>query len=118
MIGAGRAIMGVKRLLRSALPGGRGRRKAHGAGGCALPILLYHRIAVNGPPELDPYRVTPDQFASQIQYLEKQGYHSITLDEWRTARSNPEPLPGHPLIITFDDGYRDFATRAWPTVRI
>jgi peptidoglycan/xylan/chitin deacetylase (PgdA/CDA1 family) len=90
-----------------------------------IPILMYHVIA--DPPERTPFPglyVSGRVFARQIAWLARHGYHAITLqdayDHWRTG----EPLPAHPIVISFDDGYHSqFATAApilsrhrWPGV--
>ncbi len=79
----------------------------------ALPVLMYHRIASDGPTALSRYRTCPIEFAKQIEYLRKNGYYTPPVDElvecWRGGR----PLPGRPVLITFDDGYADFRAAAW-----
>jgi glycosyltransferase involved in cell wall biosynthesis/peptidoglycan/xylan/chitin deacetylase (PgdA/CDA1 family)/SAM-dependent methyltransferase len=82
-----------------------------------VPILMYHRIAIDGPPALAPYRVAPDLFAAQMDALYRAGYNTIHLQEWLNALMRNEQLPGKPIILTFDDGYRDFLTAAMPVLR-
>jgi peptidoglycan/xylan/chitin deacetylase (PgdA/CDA1 family) len=79
-----------------------------------LPILAYHRIAagVGGAP--GRFCVDPGDFEQQLRYLRDAGYHSVGLDDWRAAVGAWRPLPGRPVLISFDDGYRDFLTDAWP----
>lgn len=84
---------------------------------CTVPILMYHRIAADGPVELERYRVAPDLFASQIAALDRSGYQTIRLEDWISAMRRHEPLRGKPIILTFDDGYRDFLTAAMPVLR-
>ena len=79
-----------------------------------IPILMYHVIA--DPPADARYPelyVSGEDFARQIGWLERQGYHAVTLRDaylhWRFGRS----VPTHPLVLTFDDGYHSqFATAA------
>jgi glycosyltransferase involved in cell wall biosynthesis/peptidoglycan/xylan/chitin deacetylase (PgdA/CDA1 family) len=82
----------------------------------AVPILMYHRIAEadEGPASLRQYRVSPAQFEEQMRWLRRHGYHGITPAEWLDAVENDRALTGRPVMLTFDDGYRDFATNAWP----
>ncbi len=79
-----------------------------------LPILMYHRIADEGPSALDRWRVDTASFSRQLDYLADAGFRTVTLDEWRAAAERRTPLPGHAVVLTFDDGYVDFATNAWP----
>lgn len=82
----------------------------------AVPILMYHRIAEadDGPQSLAQYRVPPAMFEAQLRWLRQNGYHGITPDEWLAALRERRAIPGRPFMLTFDDGYRDFATTAWP----
>jgi peptidoglycan/xylan/chitin deacetylase (PgdA/CDA1 family) len=82
-----------------------------------LPILMYHRVAPSGAAELARYRVTPLAFEQQLRHLRDQGYYSVDLESWRAASEMRQPLPGKAILITFDDGYCDFLTYAWPLLR-
>jgi peptidoglycan/xylan/chitin deacetylase (PgdA/CDA1 family) len=79
-----------------------------------LPILMYHRIAGAGARSLRRYRLSPAAFDEQLQWLREHGYRGVTLEEWQLACERRHPLPGRRVMLTFDDGYRDFAEQAWP----
>jgi glycosyltransferase involved in cell wall biosynthesis/peptidoglycan/xylan/chitin deacetylase (PgdA/CDA1 family)/SAM-dependent methyltransferase len=79
-----------------------------------IPILAYHRVATDGPISLRRWRVEPEMFRNQLRLLRAHGYYSITSDDLLKARAARRPLPGRPVLITFDDGYQDFADTAWP----
>jgi peptidoglycan/xylan/chitin deacetylase (PgdA/CDA1 family)/glycosyltransferase involved in cell wall biosynthesis len=83
------------------------------------PILMYHRIAVDGPADLAPYRLDPAIFEQHLSHLQRYGYISVSPDEiWRlNAEPGKEPKPGKLVCLTFDDGYQDFADVAWPLLR-
>lgn len=81
-----------------------------------LPILMYHRIASDGSPKLGRYRVAPEQFREQLAYLRSHGYYSVRLQTWAEAIATRSGLAGNPILITFDDGYRDFKTYAAPAL--
>lgn len=84
-----------------------------------VPILMYHRVAEDGPTQLSPYRVSPADFERQLAYLQRYGYHSIRLDDFYAIwfERNVRELPGRPVILTFDDAYLDFFETAWPLLR-
>jgi peptidoglycan/xylan/chitin deacetylase (PgdA/CDA1 family)/SAM-dependent methyltransferase len=82
-----------------------------------VPILCYHSIAEDGPPEMARYRTSPAAFREQLRYLRREGFHSISLEEWAASIAERRMLPGRPVVITFDDGYRDFAGNAWPLLQ-
>ncbi len=76
-----------------------------------VTIIYYHAIndIVSGIEELF---VTPAAFESQIQYLKDNGYTAITFDELNNAQNIKNPV-----IITFDDGYEDNYTNAYPILK-
>src|SRR5690349_149663 len=82
-----------------------------------LPVLMYHRIASDGPDELRRYRLDPAEFEEQLDHLRGAGYRGVTLEEWRVACERRKPLPGRAVLLTFDDGYGDFVSAAWPLLR-
>jgi peptidoglycan/xylan/chitin deacetylase (PgdA/CDA1 family) len=82
----------------------------------SVPILMYHSVADEGPKELSRYRVTPAALAEQLDLLQREGYHSISVEEWAECIVQGRQPTGRPVIITFDDGYKDFITNAWPAL--
>src|SRR4029077_9847090 len=56
-------------------------------------------------------------FAAQMDALYRAGYHTVHLQEWINALTLNEQLGGKPIVLTFDDGYRDFLTAAMPVLR-
>ena len=85
-----------------------------------VPILMYHYISW-APENADRYRrdlsVSPDAFRSHMAYLRDQGYQAISLHDLVYALQRGTPLPPKPVIITFDDGYRDNYTNAFPILK-
>jgi peptidoglycan/xylan/chitin deacetylase (PgdA/CDA1 family) len=86
-----------------------------------VPILMYHYISRNPRWPADPIRtglsVLPRQLASQLMYLQRAGYTTITLDNFVAALHGEGSLPKQPVILTFDDGYEDFYTNAYPLLQ-
>jgi peptidoglycan/xylan/chitin deacetylase (PgdA/CDA1 family) len=83
----------------------------------SVPVLMYHRIGEDAPPRLARFSVTPARFEAQLRLLRRRGYHAISSAELRWFIDARQPIPGRPVLITFDDGYRDFAELAWPILR-
>ena len=85
-----------------------------------VPILIYHYLSANPNPR-DRLRtglsIAPDVFDAQCRFLATHGYTTITLDDYLAARAGLRGLPPHPVILTFDDGYRDFYTNAYPILQ-
>lgn len=82
-----------------------------------IPVLMYHRIATDGPDELARYRIDPEAFAEQMLWLRRNGYHTLNSEQLGWFIANEHPFGGRPLLITFDDGYEDFAEQAWPILK-
>jgi peptidoglycan/xylan/chitin deacetylase (PgdA/CDA1 family) len=77
------------------------------------PILMYHEVTA-GPPE-EMHAVSQAAFSAQMLWLRQAGYQSVSLAEWLApAAGAARPAPPNPIVITFDDGYRDNYTNAWP----
>lgn len=78
-----------------------------------VPILMYHNI---GYGEGNFY-VTPENFTKQMEYIKKNGYEVITLDQLVAAIKNKKPLKRNKVVITFDDGYKDNFEYAYPVLK-
>ncbi|TAE09940.1 MAG: polysaccharide deacetylase [Oscillatoriales cyanobacterium] len=77
-----------------------------------LSILAYRRISPDGLNA-----ITPQVFEQQLQYLKENGYYSATWEDWQNAKLTKTPLPGKAVLITFDGGYLDFLTYAFPLLK-
>lgn len=75
--------------------------------GNLLTILVFHRVA---PPDGSAYApLDPAMFDDTLSFLTKN-FDIITFAELKTYRPSARP----PMIITFDDGYKDFVEYAMP----
>jgi peptidoglycan/xylan/chitin deacetylase (PgdA/CDA1 family) len=79
-----------------------------------VPVLMYHRIADDGPEALARYRTSPQAFREQLRFLRRHGFYSIDSDALRRHARDLKPFKGRPVLITFDDAYLDFAEVAYP----
>lgn len=85
-----------------------------------VPILMYHYIRPdpgNGDPIGQDLTVTPEVFGEQMDYLADHHFTTMTMAELADVRAGRLALPVNPIVLTFDDGYRDFYTNAWPLLR-
>ena len=83
-----------------------------------VPILEYH---VLGRPKTEvPYPelyVPRANFRKQMDWLDRQGYEAVTLEQVEDAWYRGGTLPSKPIVISFDDGYRPQFTFALPQLR-
>lgn len=83
-----------------------------------LPVLAYHRVVepagVAGAH--DGLCVAPDDFERHLQALGDR-YDVVSMQDLLDARRGQVRLPRRSLLLTFDDGYADFATTVWPMLR-
>lgn len=82
-----------------------------------IPVLMYHSVSDEGPAALARFRLTPAAFASQMTWLRANGFHAISSEQLEWFIANRQPFVGRPVLITFDDGFQNFADHAWPTLR-
>jgi peptidoglycan/xylan/chitin deacetylase (PgdA/CDA1 family) len=84
-----------------------------------VPILMYHLINVSPPgtPSMERrLTVHPADFARQMSWLKQHGYRTITQRELFEALFQGRRLGPKPILITFDDGYRDLYENASPVL--
>jgi peptidoglycan/xylan/chitin deacetylase (PgdA/CDA1 family) len=81
---------------------------------------MYHHIDDPGAGADSLRRglsVTPKYFADQLHHLRQQGYESITLHDLALHLTVGKALPPKPIVLTFDDGYVDAYTHAFPLLQ-
>ncbi len=80
---------------------------------------MYHHVNSAPPPSEFEARltVTDADFSRQLAYLRCAGYSSVTLAQLFDGIYNGAPLPSKPVVLTFDDGYADAYTNAFPLLR-
>lgn len=85
-----------------------------------VPILTYHYIEYPTNPD-DTIRkgltVLPSNFEAQIINLKSVGYKFITPYDLYLALKGKKKISEKSVIVTFDDGYRDFYTDAYPIIK-
>jgi peptidoglycan/xylan/chitin deacetylase (PgdA/CDA1 family) len=86
---------------------------------------MYHAITQAPAGSALPELFLPaDQFDQQMRYLKAHDYHPVTLAQVWAYWTHGATLPVHPIVLSFDDGYRsqfDAAARTlhrynWPGV--
>jgi peptidoglycan/xylan/chitin deacetylase (PgdA/CDA1 family) len=81
--------------------------------------LIYHRIA-NTANSNDPISMvinaSVSKFDEEVNFL-KRDFNIISAEEAVNALINKTVLPERGLLITFDDGYKDNYTNAFPVLK-
>ena len=72
-----------------------------------IPVLEYHEVAESVDEDAYAYNVPPEDFRQQLDYLQQQGYTTISMLDFMKAKRGKMELPAKPIILTFDDGYED-----------
>lgn len=89
-----------------------GRKKIIGN---KIPVLSYHRVLPDFSEDEAPmYSVLPQQFSEQMKYLAEHGFVSLSLDEYDEILEGRREAPERGVVVTFDDGYADIYSIAWP----
>jgi len=84
----------------------------------SLYVLVYHRVdSLNAQPRLDPQNLsaTPEQFDQHMRLISTE-YHPVSAEDLLAAVLNNKDLPPRAVLVTVDDGYRDFKKHIWPIV--
>ncbi|KGL39485.1 polysaccharide deacetylase family protein [Listeria sp. SHR_NRA_18] len=79
-----------------------------------IPVLMYHSINTNVKNNLI---TPPNEFDAQMKWLVDNGYHTVTLAELDALLETGKNVPDKPVVITFDDGYQDNYTNAYPILK-
>ena len=69
----------------------------------AVPVLMYHGVVL----KKDSANTTLKNFRKQMEALKKEGFETISVEEFDLFRQGKFVLPKKPIIITFDDGRKD-----------
>ena len=86
------------------------------AGHCSVPIFMYHYIRDKTAPRDSLGRklsVSQKNFSKQLDALIAQGYSTVRFSDIASGK----PLPTHPVVLTFDDGYEDAFIAALPELQ-
>jgi peptidoglycan/xylan/chitin deacetylase (PgdA/CDA1 family) len=93
----------------------------------SVPILYMHRV-VEIPSDILtwtagqrsaflPYVMTPCELSTKLDWLSANGYTTILPRDLTAYWDDNQPLPGKPVILTFDDGSADWISTILPMLR-
>lgn len=86
-----------------------------------IPVIVYHSIAPT-PTHSESamqkrFRIDPENFTSQMQYLQDNKYTPITFDHYSQYLLHDKEIPDKPIVLTFDDGLDNQFQYAFPILQ-
>jgi peptidoglycan/xylan/chitin deacetylase (PgdA/CDA1 family) len=106
-----RAVSAAKKGVKLALLGPAAARRERRPG---LLVLIYHRVGAGMGQEMD---LPAALFERQLRFLRKEAPLEVVALAEGLSRAEAGGLDRDLVAVTFDDGYRDVYTRAWPVLR-
>jgi peptidoglycan/xylan/chitin deacetylase (PgdA/CDA1 family)/glycosyltransferase involved in cell wall biosynthesis len=84
----------------------------------SIPVLMYHRVVPEAPKDSQQgIWVTAQSFEQNLDSLQHRGYSAMTFKQYQLFLTGEFILPKKPVILTFDDGYEDNYTFAFPLLK-
>lgn len=80
----------------------------------AMDILMYHSVSAG----VGPTCITPAVFRQQMAALADCGYHTVSLAACAAWVRGEGTLTARAVVLTFDDGFDDFATVVFPELQV
>ena len=83
-----------------------------------IPVLIYHKIDfLPSDVRIRGAFTSPRRFAKQIAYLKKKEFDFYTVSELVNFYKNNGKFPPKGIALTFDDGWEDNYTNAFPVLQ-
>ena len=79
----------------------------------SLAIIMYHGVTAERLPVFNWCHLDVSEFEKQVEFLANE-YTILHLGEVVERMKNGRPLPRATACLTFDDGFRNVATTAFP----
>jgi len=80
-----------------------------------LPVIMYHGFTSES--DESEYVLNIVDFEKDIRYLNEEGFAFVTAREVAEFTSGNGTLPSKPVMLTFDDGYLNNYTEAFPILK-
>lgn len=85
-----------------------------------IPILMYHYVEFvkdEGDAIRKSLNIIPPIFDNQVKTLQEAGYTFLTMADLANIIAEKIKPPKKGVVLTFDDGYRDFYTDVFPILK-
>ena len=81
-----------------------------------IPIIMYHSITADQASESE-YVISAERFENDLIWLQENGFTSILPSQLADYVMYRTRLPAKPVILSFDDGYCNNYTLAYPLLQ-
>jgi len=81
-----------------------------------LPVIMYHSISP-APVKGDLLAVSAGTFERQMRFLKEHRYNVIRVEDLNDYAGGRKKIPPRAVAVTFDDGFKDNYTNAFPVLR-
>lgn len=81
-----------------------------------IPVICYHSINKD-PSGKSPIIISPEKFRQHLQTIKDNGYTTLTMAQFNDYLLGDKPIPENSVLLTFDDGYMDNYTNAFPILK-
>lgn len=86
----------------------------------AVPVIVYHGVRPNyigETADVKRYTIEPDTLERELTYLRDNKYNVISLGALSRFFDEGVPLPPRPIVLTFDDGWKNQYIYAFPLLK-
>lgn len=82
-----------------------------------VTVLGYHEVTDQKNALIPQYSVSTAQFQQHLDWLIRQGFHFISVDQLIQSHQGKAVLPSRPILLTVDDGYESFYQNVFPVLK-
>jgi peptidoglycan/xylan/chitin deacetylase (PgdA/CDA1 family) len=85
-----------------------------------VPIVVYHSVRPHTkgePADQERFDITPELLKEHLEYLKKEGFTTISFDALADYFDERKPLPSRPIILSFDDSWKNQYAYAFPLLK-
>lgn len=81
-----------------------------------IPVICYHSINKD-PSGKSPIIISTEKFRQHLKTIKDNGYTTLTMTQFNDYILGDKPVPEKSVLLTFDDGYMDNYTNAFPILK-